>query len=383
MKKYLRQWFALLCAVMMLLAEVPYARATETLYFTSINETVLELSDATMPFVSGGVLYVSSNMFSNKELGISYSSNTVTQIATLYTAGGALRFDLKKGTVVDEQGKAMPYGAIVRSGRVFFPVEMVAEFFGLAFSNSPVTLGRVVRLRSEDSVLNDRLFLDAAESLLEYRFEQYEKNKTPVVDPDPGPVTPDPPSPPSPPPPPEKDEREVYLCFGVAENTGGLLKVLAEAQVTGTFFFTAEQIAQDPGLLRKVIIKGHAVGLLAICGEEQADAVEQLQTANDLMWRLTGSKTRLCVLVNGTETDRGAAKAAGYCCLLADVDRTSKGLTSSNAAGLYTAIHNRSGDAVTVWLGDRAEAAGLKKFLAEADDGGDRLSALTEPMMVA
>lgn len=385
MKKYLRRGAALLCALVMLLAEVPYARATGTLYFTAVNETVLELSDATMPFQSGGVLYVSSNMFSDKELGISYSNNTVTQIVTLYTAGGALLFDLRRGTATDGQGRAMPHGAIVRSGRVFLPVEMVAEFFGLAFSNSPVALGNVVRLRSEDSVLNDRLFLDAAESLLEYRFEQYEKAKAQGENPGNtqqpggntqpgGNDTPDPPTPPT------RDEREVYLSFRAAENTGELLDVLAEAEAKGAFYFTAEQLTGNTSLLRRVLIAGHSVGLAVTCGEGETDPLEQLRQANALLWRLTGYKTRLCILENGTAADRDAAAAAGYCCLQADVDRSSAGLTENNAGGLYTAIHNQSGDIVTVWLGGNVTAAGLGKFLAEAEEAGDLMSALTEPV---
>ena len=66
---------ALLCALLML-SDIQWAQAAGTVYFTAVNETVLELSDANMPFWSNGYIYVSSNMFADKELGISYSNNT-------------------------------------------------------------------------------------------------------------------------------------------------------------------------------------------------------------------------------------------------------------------------------------------------------------------
>ena len=329
-----------------------------------------------MPFWTNGYLYVSSDMFVNKELGIAFYHNVVTKSATLYNGGGALQFDLEKGTSTDGNGRPMSIAAIVRNGRVFFPVEPVASYFKLAFTQNAVERGYVVRLRSKDSVLNDRLFLDAATSLLEYRYEEYEKEKAATT-----PVTPvNPPDNPKPPDPPVRDERTVYLSFQVSENSGKLLDVLSGAKIPATFFFTEKQLADNAAFARRLIVTGYGLGLLADCEEETA-VTEQLRSANALLWRLTGTKTRLCMLKNAGEEDKRIAGEAGYCCLQAGVDRSEKGLPEKGAEDLYKAIHRQTGDTVTVWLGEGAVPAELQAFLNLADSNGDYLAALTESVL--
>ena len=373
MKRYLRCCAALLCALLVL-SGVPAAQATGTVYFTAVNETVLKLTDATMPFWANGRLYVSSDMFADKELGVTYYHNVLMKTVVLYDGGGALQFDLEKGTSYDGNGHPMSAVAIVRSGRVFFPVEIVADYFRLTFTQNAVARGYVVRLRSEDSVLNDRLFLDAATSLLEYRYEEYKKAQSVVL----SPVTPvTPPDNPKPSDPSTSDERTVYLSFLVGENSGDLVDVLGAAKMPGTFFFTEEQLMENAAFARRLVVTGYGIGLAVDCARG-IGAAEQLRSANELLWRLTGTKTRLCMLKNAVAEDEKAARDAGYCCLRADVDCSQTGLPENGANDLYRSIHRQKGDTVTVWLSDGAVPAGLRVFLRLADSNGDQLSALTE-----
>lgn len=371
MKIALRSCAVVLCVLLMVSA-VPPVQATETVYFTAVNETVLKLSDTTMPFVQNGILYVSSEMFADKELGITYYHNVVTKAATLYNAVGALRFDLEKGTVTSADGRPMPVAAILRGSRVFFPVEMVAGYFGLDFTQSAVAHGLIVRLRSADSVLNNRLFLDAATSLLEYRYEEYQKSAVPDV-----PDVPDVIDPPDPPKPPVADKRTVCLGFRMAENSGHLLGVLTGAEEPATFFFTQEQIIQHPVFVRQLLVMGCGIGLVVDCAQHPGVA-EQLRTANELLWRIAGTKTRLCVLDNAGTADVESARNGGYCPFYADVER---GLPDDGAGDLYRTIHRQPGDAVTVWLDNHATEVGLLTFLRLAKDNGDRLAVLTEPVL--
>lgn len=372
MKRYLRLSAMLLCALLML-SVGPAAQATGTVYFTAVNETVLKLSETTMPFWSNGNLYVSADMFADKELGITYYNNVVTKIATLYKADKALQFDLERGTATDGNGASVSGMALVRNSCVFFPVHMVVEFFGLTYTNTAVNRGYVVRLRSEDSVLNDRLFLDAATSLLEYRYEEYEKEKASVTIP--VPVTP--PDTPKPPDSSVKDERTVYLSFLAVENSSQLLNVLSGTDTPATFFFTKEQLRTNAAFARRLVVTGYGIGLVADCGQEGSVA-EQLRSANELLWRLTGTKTRLCVLENAKTEDEQAAGDAGYCYLQVAVDRSKVGLPENGADDLYKAIHRETGDTVTVWMADGVAPAGLQAFLMLADSNGDLLAALTE-----
>ena len=376
MKRYLRRCAALLC-VLLMLSGAPTAQAAGTAYFTAVNETVLKLTDATMPFWANGRLYVSSDMFADKELGVTYYHNVLMKTATLYDEGGALQFDLEKGTSSDGNGYPMSAVAIVRNGRVFFPVEVVADYFRLTFTQNAVARGYVVRLRSEDSVLNDRLFLDAATSLLEYRYEEYEKAQSAVMPP----VTPvTPPDNPKPPDPPTNDERTVYLSFLVTDNSGDLVNVLSAAKMPGTFFFTEEQLLENAALARRLVVAGYGLGLAVDCAQETG-AAEKLRAANELLWRLTGTKTRLCMLKNAVAQDEKAAREAGYCCLRVDVDRSQSGLPEDGANDLYRSIHRQTGDTVAVWLSDGAVPAGLQAFLRLADSNGDQLAVLTESVL--
>jgi len=375
--RYLRLSAMLLSALLML-SVIPAAQATEPVYFTAVNETVLKLSDATMPFWSNNNLYVPADMFADKELGITYYNNVVTRVATLYKADKALQFYLERGMTTDGNGTPVSGTARARNGHVYFPVQMVVDFFGLTYTNTAVERGYVVRLRSEDSVLNDRLFLDAATSLLEYRYAEYEKEKEEASQT--GPVTPvTPPDKPKPPEPPVSDERTVYLSFLVTENSGQMLDILSDADTPATFFFTKEYLRADPAFARRLVVTGYGIGLVADCGQE--DAAAQLRSANELLWRLTGTKTRLCMLEKATAEDKKTVKDAGYCCLQIAVDRSQEGLPANGANDLYKAIHRQTGDTVTVWMEGAVASAGLQAFLKLADDNGDLLAALTESVL--
>ena len=366
MKKYGKRCFALLFALLML-SGIRWARATESVYFTAVNETVLELSDATMPFWADGHLYVPASVFANKELGITYSSNTVTRVVTLRNMQGVLQFDLDKGTVTDGQGIARFPAAVVRGGRAFLPVHLVADFYGLTYTNTQVEQGFILRLRSWDSVLNDHLFLDAAISLLEYRYKQYMQEKEvapPITDP---PVVPLPPG---------SGEMTMYLCFPVTEETPRILETLGESRAFAAFFFTEEQLREDPDLARRTLASGHTVGLTVQPGKTPAETVEKLRTANETLWQLTGWKTRLYMPGTADEATRLAAVEAGYCCLQADVDWSVRKLPEEEAAALLQDVRSIGVDAAAVLLPGLTWAEGVQAFLREAEDV--RFLALTE-----
>ena len=66
-----RKLLAVLACVVLAVQLAAPAGAAKTVYFTAVNMSVLELSDATMPFWSDGYLYVPGSVFANygKELG--------------------------------------------------------------------------------------------------------------------------------------------------------------------------------------------------------------------------------------------------------------------------------------------------------------------------
>ena len=93
-----RRAAALLLAVWMALSLATLsAAAGRNIYFLAVNDTVLPLSDETMPFWENGYLYIPSTIFAgdvSKELEIGYIPNQSRQLLVLYTAGKSLHFPL-------------------------------------------------------------------------------------------------------------------------------------------------------------------------------------------------------------------------------------------------------------------------------------------------
>ena len=107
MKRWKRRLTAWLLVLLLALGLGPQeGRAVlSEVYFTAVNEQLLDLNSETMPFYSNGVLYVSSRVFEGGELGLSYGRNTTLGLATLYRQGSNmdLRFDIAGQVVYDKQ----------------------------------------------------------------------------------------------------------------------------------------------------------------------------------------------------------------------------------------------------------------------------------------
>lgn len=155
-------WPALFLALVMLLSSRPGRAAGADVYFTAVNDRVLELRDETMPFRSEGVLYVPSTLFEGGDLGVSYVRNDHMGLAMLYTTKIDLRFDLEKQTASDKQGRIYSGHAIERGGIVFFPLPLVCGYFGLDWSYNQTKTVPLVRVKSESAILDDVGFIDAA-----------------------------------------------------------------------------------------------------------------------------------------------------------------------------------------------------------------------------
>ena len=138
----------LLCLLLVFqLSPVP-SGAAETVYFTAVNKNVLTLSDDTMPFWSGGYLYVPSTIFTGvgRDLGVSYYPNIARQTVLLYvdkTVYSSLVFDLNKDYAIDNEGNLYFQKPIQRGGVIFLPISLIARCFGLLYSTVEVDRGQV------------------------------------------------------------------------------------------------------------------------------------------------------------------------------------------------------------------------------------------------
>ena len=121
---------ALVCAVLMVLTLAsPQMGATAqaaTVYYTAMNDSLLELSDETMPFWYGSYLYLPASSVASTGMGVSYVYNTAKQTVVLYSNSATIIFDLAANTAMDQDGKYYGQTCVRRNGRPFVPASTVA-----------------------------------------------------------------------------------------------------------------------------------------------------------------------------------------------------------------------------------------------------------------
>lgn len=234
--------------------------------FTAVNDSVLKLTDETMPIWSDGILYTPYTTFDAAYNGVNWD------IECIYTRGGSmvtvmdlerrkfLEFNLREGTSCDGlNGEMFDQGAIIRNGQPYLPVRVVCDFFGLNYSYRKIEQGNLLRIKNDDVVLNDRTFAEAAVNALELRLQTYNQSQSAPQEPEISVVVPSGPE--------LKDEQSVatYLALRCEEDTHipALLSVLEGHGARALFLVTPEIARQRGDLIVWMLGVGHSVGLLA------------------------------------------------------------------------------------------------------------------------
>lgn len=362
-----KRFAAAVLALVLMGTLCPPVSAEDSVYFTAVDERVLDLKDSTMPFWFGGYLYVAATVF--RESGVNYSYNVVTQTLVLYDSSRSLVFDVSTGSGTTGQGELYDHVCVTRGGVTFVAASPVASYFDRAYSNTPVNHGYLIRVKSAAAVLPDSMFTDTASYQLDAKYQQYQKKNTAdPADISPGetgdPEVEDPAS----------SGKSIYLCFLAeeGETVTAWLDALESKGFHAAFYFTEEALSRSGDQLRRIAASGSAVGLIPGFG---GGAAERLAAMNRTLFAEAGIKTRL---VYGAAGDAAALRTAGYCPLSPGIDRAQYGLGSSGAANtLLNQIGKRRGP-VSVWLGSDVTAGALRVFLASAAEEGDRLPAMTE-----
>ena len=379
-KKKIAAWVLCLLTVFQLAAP-PSAKAGDYVYFVAVGENILPLSEKTMPFWSGGYLYIASSVITGNvrdTLGISCVRNNNEKRVVLYSREEAesLFFEWEKNYATDKEGNTYPQGAIYKNGEVFIPAALVARLFNLQYSVTSINTtvdgeslrGDLVWLRRPGHVLSASVFADAALSgAIPERYSEYLKEQRAQETPE----TPESSGV-------EVDGKKIYLCMNAGDHTATLLNLLDQYRSQAAFFCTPEFLETQGDLLRRMTATGHAIGILVDAGDPECSLEEQLRAGNRALEQATFTKTRLVQVENGDEQSFRTVREAGYRFLEPDLNRTGYQLQGvAGANSLLRSISNRRGD-VTVWLGDTAGAGGLRAFLAAAGNAEGQCLAWTE-----
>lgn len=338
MKKKARRAEAVLMALllMVLLCPGPGRASGNGVYFTAANEQLLDLNSETMPFYSNGVLYVSSRVFEGGELGLSYGRNTTLGLATLYRQGSNmdLRFDIAGQVVYDKQYNMYNGYAIERGGEVFFPLELVCRYFRLSWSYNETETAPLIRVKSDNVILSDVDFINAAATLMRGRYDDFERAAAsrPPVSPD-TPATVDPPVQ-------AAEGQKVYLVFD-GQYAREVLPVLEEAQ--GTFLLTAGQMASDGDLLRALAAGGHGIAL-RLEGETREERKDEIRRGREALWQAACSWLELAWYEGEEEP---LLEEEGLVRVQAAVDGSEE-----SASGLLRSVGRHREDVAVYWGGE-------------------------------
>lgn len=377
MKQRMKRLSALLCALLLVLQLCPVSADTvlSGVYMISVDDDLMPPAQDTMPFWSGGRLYVPSVVFQGiyrESLDVACAVSFNRKTAVLFNAGGALTFDLETGIVQDNRGNQYYISAIERSGTIFFPLDLVTEFFDLSYSYIYTDVVPLIRIKSASVGLSDARFVDAARKLMQQYYNEYEKEVTPVQPP----VTvPDEPV--------VYTGQWVYLVFTVtnAESSRSLANTLERYDMQATFLLTPEQMEEETDLLRALVGMGHGVGILPDT-EEAEEAEERLEQANAALWAAARSRTRMVWLGEELEGAAELVEQAGYCPMSCLLDYASRPLSSTaRAENLYARLSGMDSRNLTIFLGDDSgNTAGLSNLLADLEAGDCRVLAWRETL---
>lgn len=369
---------ALLCLLLILsLSPAPPARAAGgSVCFMAAGDSILPLSDATMPFWYNGVLYIDSAVFTSEtggrgSLRVARTFNNNDSQLILYGGGRSLWFEQNLDHGYDLDGGSYYPGCQIRNGRYFVPAAVVAKFFDLLYSVTDVQLqsegqrvrGSLVWLRRPGFIMEDEEFFAAATFAIASRYEDYIREKeSQAEEAEPDPELPEPPDAP------EYSGQSVFLCLEAGDSTAGLLDVLDRRHVQAAFFCTPAFLESQGSLLRRMTATGHSIGILVEGSDPERGTAEQLELGNQALERATCGRTRLAFLRNGSAAQLRTAQELGFRCLEPGLDRSGYGLrNTSGASNLLRRISGRRGN-VSVWLGDAVTAAGLRALLSGAEE---------------
>lgn len=358
---------------------LPYHASALTL--TAVNETLLPLSDDTMPVRLGGELYAPYSVFGNVTDTAAYENEKVT----LSSGGNVLVFSPDEGTVYDQDYNAYETPAYHRNGTVYVPVQLVCGKLGLGYSTQPVSNETLLRITDGTSTADDATFMQQYATEITGAINNYyggvvstpETQNTAATEYTPEAITTQPAEEPNSTPPtveeaPTQRSSLVYLCFygEMTKYTIEILDALRNENQKVTFFLPTNTESYDDDLLRRMVAEGHAIGLLldVVQSEDTDVMIQALTDANTYLAFVTGMQTRLVTTAAGCDklssAQRNALFAAGYRMWDTTYDSEDTTLPPSESYASTVNLLISTDSPVTVRLGHGEHTATVSSWLS-------------------
>lgn len=294
---------------------LPLHASASTIVLTAVNDEFLPLSTSTMPTKKSGEWYAPYTVFGSFQIASSVQESG--DVLVLQGESRTLTFSVSQGYVYDQNMNGYSQPAYSINGTIYVPVKLVCGQFGLSYSLISGE-NQILRICDENAMLSDNDFLSqssgqAGDIVDEYKEESVPKPKPPVE-----PEEPEEDNRPEPVPPEEPIEPAtirpnlIYLTFYGTPNeySADLLDTLQQYGRTATFFLPVTE-EWDAEFIRRILAQGHTIGLWV-----NAADIGQLQNANDRLFALTGTVTRLVSVQEGsdqlTEEQRSTLLENGY-----------------------------------------------------------------------
>jgi len=256
------------------------SRAAVTPYFVIVNETLLPFNESTMPFVSGGEVFVPITGVLN-DIGVWGVGDADRDFARVFRDMRYVDLHTRPGMTrtVNQDGIELDWPASRRVGRRFYaPLRQLSSFFGFTFQVEAIPREIIperqmyaVRIVS-GSVINAQTAIGMNRNAIREAYLEHFAPPSPSEPPQPGGADTPPPDVPYQPPPPPVEEPQTYedvtvhlsfynLAAGSAEWILDLFDIQVESGFSVNFFVSAEDIFIDPGIMRRIAGTGHTLGI--------------------------------------------------------------------------------------------------------------------------
>ena len=280
-----------------------------SIVLTAINDSFLPLESNTMPTKKSGEWYVPYNVFNNFNI-ISYMQDNGDSLV-MQNDNQTITFSLSQGYTYDKNLNTLSQPAYNINDTIYLPVKLMCAQFGLSFSVITAE-NLIVRICDQNAKLSDSNFVANTTQNSEEIVDDYKndgKIEIPVIKPEPDNI-PEPIPPEQPITPATIRPDYIYLSFmgEINEFSGDLLDTLQLYYANATFFIPVDSKLDD-NFIRKAIVLGNNIGFIV---NDEQDIVNKLNTANQKLFNITGTMSRIVISENQNLQNIDEIKNAGY-----------------------------------------------------------------------